>query len=144
MHKQHISHHLCLFSYLYILASHHYFVDLCLLLEDYIEILHVHPPLPPYTVAWVCKCDCAPTQKTMLYRARIIRLWEKIEALNRQIAFEFTSTAKLLQKTRTFLGENTSKVASAFSDNWLILIWYYIRTSSDITQSQRFQQEGQF
>lgn len=147
VHKQHISHHLCLFSYLYILASHHYFVDLCLLLEDYTEILHVHPPLPPYAAAWVCKCDCAPTQKTTLYWARIIWLWEKIEALNRQIALKFTPAPKLLQKTRTFPGENTSKVASAFTDNWLILIWYYIRTSSDltdITQSQRFQQEGQF
>lgn len=46
--KQHISHHLCLFSYLYSLALHHYFVDLCLVLEDYIEILRGHPPLPPH------------------------------------------------------------------------------------------------
>lgn len=47
--KQHVSQHLCLFPYLYILALHYYFVDLYLLVEDYIEILHVHPLLPPYT-----------------------------------------------------------------------------------------------
>lgn len=46
VHKQDSSHHLCLFSYLYILALQCYFVDLCLFLEDYIEIPPTHPPLP--------------------------------------------------------------------------------------------------
>lgn len=58
---------------------------------------------------------------------------KKIEVPSRKIALKFTPAAKLLQKNRTFPGKTTSKVASTFTDNWLILIWYYIITSSDLT-----------
>lgn len=66
VHKQDSSHHLCLFSYLYILALHCYFVDLCLFLEDYTEILPTHSSLPLYTATWLCKSSCAHMQSCAL------------------------------------------------------------------------------
>lgn len=93
VHKQDPTHHLCLFSYLYILVLHCYFVDLCLFLEDYIEILPTHPPLPLHTATWlqVWLCSHAELHFTELGS---LNYEKKIEASKRQIALKFTPAAK--------------------------------------------------
>lgn len=82
-----------------------------------------------YTTMQVQLCSHAELHFTEL---ESLNYEKKIEAPKRQIALKFTPAAKLLQKNRTFPGK-TSKVASTFTDNWLILIWYYIITCSDLT-----------
>lgn len=106
---QYIYHDLHWFSYLYILALHHHFMDLSLLLEA--ERLNRNSTCIPSTTNLDMKlCEYASMTahicRATLYWDGIIKLWgKKKKSPQRQIALKFSPAAKLLQKNRTFSGK---------------------------------------